>query len=308
MKRSLKIKFLYFWPGFTPAIFEEMFPSALRHYDLQVSDNPEVVIYSCFTPNNILRLPDGRYVQRMPILKSGSFLRVFLTGENIEPLMEHCDFAISFSAVIDHPNHLRLPLWVYESRRWGFTAEALVKRPDTDWERIATEKSRFCNFVYAHNVRFRNEAFIQLSRYKRVDAAGRCMNNMAGWIVPGGQQGKIAFIRPYKFTLAVENAIWPGYGTEKLVHPMFVHSIPIYIGDPLARNTFNVASYIDLTSFATFKEMFEFVREVDNNRYLYLNMLAAPYYRDNKVPEYALEETIGAFFDRIFAAARRRVN
>ena len=44
----------------------------------------------------------------------------------------------------------------------------------------------------------------------------------------------------------------------------------------------------------------EFVREVDNDKSLYLKMLAAPNFRDNQIPDYAREERIAAFLDRIF--------
>ncbi len=58
--------------------------------------------------------------------------------------------------------------------------------------------------------------------------------------------------------------------TEKLVDPMFAHSIPIYIGDPQAQLSFDPASYIDFACFPNMKQMMEFVREVDNNPALYL--------------------------------------
>ena len=54
------------------------------------------------------------------------------------------------------------------------------------------------------------------------------------------------------------------------------------------------------------QEMFEFVREVDNNRDLYLKWLAAPWYRDNQVPDYAREDTSLAFFTRIAEAVLSR--
>ena len=63
---------------------------------------------------------------------------------------------------------------------------------------------------------------------------------------------------------------------------------------------------IDATSFKSVREMLEFVRHIDNDRDLYLKMLAAPFYRNNVIPEYARDETILAFFDRIFAAAAAR--
>jgi hypothetical protein len=87
---------------------------------------------------------------------------------------------------------------------------------------------------------------------------------------------------------------------------MFAGSIPIYVGDPQAMLSFDPASYIDFTGFSTMKEMLGFVREVDNDRDLYLKMLAAPFYRRNAIPDYARDESSLAFFDRIIAAALAR--
>ena len=121
-------------------------------------------------------------------------------------------------------------------------------------------------------------------------------------MTPNRVAGKVEFFRRYKFTLAIENTIWPGYMTEKLVDPMFASSIPIYVGDPQAKLSFEPASYIDFTCFPAMKEMMEFVREVDNHSDLYFKMLAAPFYRNNTIPDYAREETILGFFDRIVDA------
>jgi len=307
-KPQIHVAFAYFWPGFTPDHFRRFFPFVYDKYDFVPSANPEIVFYSVFSPQ-FRPYADARAVEPVARLQSGNYLRVFFTGENFEPDMGACEFAMTFSSLVSHPNHLRLPLWVYEDKGWGFGAERLVKRTDVDWEKIAAEKTAFCNFVYLHEVPYRDAIFRTLSAYKRVDAAGRHLNTMNGWMVPMAPSrvaGKIEFFRRYKFTLAVENAIWPGYMTEKLVDPMFANSIAIYVGDPQAKLSFDPASYIDFTCFAGMRQMLEFVREVDNTRELYMKMLAAPFYRGNTVPDYAREENILAFFDRIADAALAR--
>jgi len=305
MKPSIRVAFALFWPGFASEHFKRFFPYVYEKYDVVVSQDPEVVFYSLFAPQ---WRPHGDPADRSNVarLRPGNYQRVFVTGENLEPDMESCEFAMTFSALTDHPNHLRLPLWVYENRGFGYAPTNLLKAADTDWEQVARQKTAFCNFIYLHPVSFREDTFKLLSQYKRVDSAGRCLNNMNGWtvpMVPNRLAGKLDFLRRYKFTLALENSIWPGYMTEKLVDPMLVGSIPIYIGDPLAHLSFNAESYVDFTRFANMKEMMEFVREVDNDRALYLKLLSAPHYRNNAVPDYARDENILAFFDRIFAAA-----
>jgi hypothetical protein len=308
MKPTIRVNFAAFWPGFHPDHVRRFFPYVYDKYDLVLSQDPEVVFYSVYSkqfvpyadPRNhppITRIPPGRY------------LRVFLTGENFEPDMGSCEFAITFSSLVNHENHLRLPLWVYENRAWGYGPERLIKRAETDWEKVAAGKTQFCNFVYLHPVPFRDAIFRALSGYKPIDSAGSHLNTMNGWtvpITPSRVAGKIEFFGRYKFTLAVENAIWPGYMTEKLVDPMFAHSIPIYVGDPQAHVSFDTSSYIDFARFPNIKQMLEFVREVDNDRALYLKLLAASYYRNNTLPDYARDERTLAFFDRIFAAALAR--
>lgn len=308
MKLQIRVSFAQFWPGFTPDTFKMFFPFVYEKYDFVVSPNPEIVFYSVFAPQFKLGKGPRPSALVAPTLP-GDFLRVLLTGENVEPIMDHCDFAMSFSVRTDHPNHLRVPLWVYENRGWGYGPARLVKDSATDWEKIAHEKTAFCNFVYSHDVPYRDSVFKLLSKYKRVDAAGRCRNNMHGWMppmLPNRLQGKLDFLRRYKFTLALENTIWPGYMTEKLVDPMLVNSIPIYFGDPEAKKSFDPGSYIDSTCFSSIKAMMEFVRAVDNDRDLYLKMLAVPFYRNNVIPSYARDEGILAFFDRIARAALGR--
>jgi len=307
-KQQVRAAFLLFWQGFGPDTFRDLFPYVYEKYDIVPSATPDVVFYSIFT-HPFLRVYDPCHPDAMPRINPGNYVRVFLTGENVVPVMERCEFAMSFAVDMHDPNHLRLPLWVYENRASGYRPEQLIKAPNTDWEKVANEKTKFCNYVYSYPVNHREEVFSALSKYKRVDAAGQCSNNMNGWTVPREPNrlaGKLGFLRSYKFTLAMENAVWPGYMTEKLVDPMYVNSIPIYIGDPQARKSFNPESFIDVSSFGSVREMLEFVAEVDNSRDLYLKMLAAPFYRNNAVPEYAREERILAFFDRLFEAALAR--
>jgi len=305
MRPRIRVSFAHFWPGFD---FQRCFPFVCGKYDLVLSHAPEIIFYSVFSPG--YQAPrDPRRDVPVARIPPGDYLRVFMTGENFEPDMGASEFAVTFSVLTDHPNHLRLPLWVWEGRGWNYGPERLVKEPNSDWDKVASGKVSFCNFVYQNAIPYRTAIFRKLNEYKRVDAAGPLQNNMDGWTVPQTPNrlaGKLAFFRPYKFTLAIENMIWPGYMTEKLVDPMFAASIPIYVGDSQAKQSFDPASYIDFTCFSTIKEMLEFVRQVDNDRELYLKMLAAPFYRNNEIPNYAREDTILAFFDRIMEAALAR--
>jgi hypothetical protein len=94
MRPKIKGNFTLFWDGFSLATFEEMFPSVWQRYNLELASEPDVVFYSAYSPKKPLKTPDGRYIWCMPVLPPGNFLRVFMSGENIEPVMANCEFAI----------------------------------------------------------------------------------------------------------------------------------------------------------------------------------------------------------------------
>ncbi len=63
---------------------------------------------------------------------------------------------------------------------------------------------------------------------------------------------------------------------------------------------------MDVARFGSLAQALEFVREEDNDRALYLKTLSTPWYRGNVQPAFTRDDTIAAFFDRIFAAALAR--
>src|SRR5665213_1590628 len=74
------------------------------------------------------------------------------------------------------------------------------------------------------------------------------MNNMPGIdsLYTGTKwEIKRKFLTPYKFTIAFESYVHPGYQTEKLYDAMQSNSVPIYCGDPLIGDIFNKDSFIN---------------------------------------------------------------
>lgn len=109
---------------------------------------------------------------------------------------------------------------------------------------------KFCNFVYRNCVGYRETLFDFLSRYKHVDAPSRSRNNMEPFddvtAMPTSTmwEAKRRFLSSYKFTIAAENDVFPGYETEKLYDALKAHSVPIYIGNPYVAAVFNADSFI----------------------------------------------------------------
>ncbi|KAF4676387.1 Alpha (1,3) fucosyltransferase [Perkinsus chesapeaki] len=72
----------------------------------------------------------------------------------------------------------------------------------------------------------------------------------------------VEIYKPYKFVIAMENRVAPGYVTEKIVNAFLAGAIPIYYGDSAARSIFNPASFIDLDDFNDFGEAAKTVVEI----------------------------------------------
>lgn len=274
---TIRLQFAGFWDGFDPR--DNFFTRLLGgRYRLEISDDPDFVIFA--------------YVgkRRRDYLR-WKCVRIFYTGENIQPDWSACDWAFSFEHTT-HPRHFRLPHWPFY-----VDPTLLVKPLGHDPERVRVGKNRFCAFVVSNPLcRTRNAFFKKLSRYKPVDSGGKVFNTL-GYRV-GDKQ---AFLRDYKFTIAFENESHPGYTTEKIVEPMLADSIPIYWGDPLVGRDFDSRSFLSAHDSRSLDDLVDRVVEVDRNPTLHAELLARPWYRDNRVPACADAGTILEQFSRIFS-------
>ncbi|MDO3643057.1 glycosyltransferase family 10 [Mucilaginibacter sp. L3T2-6] len=225
-RKRIKIKFQngLLFESAVPEILAEL----LDDFEFVNSDNPDFIVF-------------GPYGNDIPA--KGKYTRVGYYCENIVPDMTICDWAFGVPRE-EHIGHRR-----YKRIQWhGLDARVLIKPKDYDPKAIMSSKIRFCNFLYSNRVPYREAFFQQLSGYKKVDAPGKSMNNMPG--IDSQYQGnkweiKKQFLSPYKFTIAFENDIFPGYQTEKLYDAMQANSIPIYCGDPFIGEIFNTKSFIN---------------------------------------------------------------
>jgi hypothetical protein len=206
-------------------------------YRFEESDDPDFIIF-------------GPYGNDIP--PKGNYTRVGYFCENIKPDFSLCEwaFGIPREEDIKHANYKRI--------QWhGLSPHALIKPPESNFENILASKTKFCNFLYSHKVPYREAFFKQLSKYKKVDAPGKSMNNMANidTLYGGKWDVKKRFLSDYKFTISFENDIFPGYQTEKLYDAMQVSSIPIYCGDPCIGDIFNTKSFINVQDYIIPKQL-----------------------------------------------------
>ena len=192
----------------------------------EISEYPDFLFYSVYGMNHY---------------KYHNCVKIFWTVEPVVPNFNECDYAVGFDDIVFGKRYFHRPIWMFEERPQNIVLsdEQLLNR-------------RFCNFVYSNDQNgegaILRKKFVQkLMEYKKVDCPGRVLNNMQDAITPRDgdwKKGKLDFIQNYKFTIAFENTMYPGYTTEKLTQPLMVHSMPIYWGNPKVSDNFNNQSFI----------------------------------------------------------------
>lgn len=297
-RQTVRIGFRHFWRGFSLESFRGMFPFLQRGYRFVESDKPDVLFFSSRTSVGT----------RFPHVVDAAPVTVFLTGENIRPEMDRCDFAISFRRDVADRRHLRLPNYVTDLYLAGFGPQVLLKKPTLG------SKSKFCAFVQ-RNCRFelRKEFVRLLNRHKQVDCPGKCLNNMPRLPPrsenPASRRDLYEFLANYRFVVAFENCDpddHSGYVTEKIVNAMVAGAIPIYFGDPRVADDFNEDSFIHVRRFDSLAAVVDRVRYLDETPAAYAKLYETPWFRNGRLPGWLEEHRLLAFFDQIFAAARSR--
>jgi GR25 family glycosyltransferase involved in LPS biosynthesis len=219
--------------------------------------NPDILFYSIFGSQHI-NYKAGR--------------KIFFSGEPYGARKE-ADYNLTFD---DNSNkNTRLPLWL------SYFSNSLLNECNKrkNGLSIIPQREKFCSFIatgpgLANN---RQEFVEKLSKYKRVDCGGSYLNNI-GYNVPVGLHcsGKIEHNNSYKFAVAFESTVYPGYVTEKICDIYKSNCIPIYWGHPNVIKDFNPTTFINANDFSNFDELIKYIIKVDNNEDLYKSFFKEP--------------------------------
>ena len=205
--------------------------------------------------------------------------RLFLSGENDRPDFEFFDWALSHAK--RGPRNLRiLPKMVSDPAIPSEVAHNQAASFVSDPVQCLQQKTKFCAFLFRNSAcATRNQFFELLSRHRRVDAGGHVFRTgpkasprfAAQHFLDASQ-----FYRAYKFVIAFENSLMPGYTTEKLWLPLYAQSVPICWGNPRVADYFHPDSFINAFDFDNLESLVEHVLRVDADDELYLRYLSAP--------------------------------
>jgi hypothetical protein len=71
----------------------------------------------------------------------------------------------------------------------------------------------------------------------------------------------------YKFSIAYENAGYPGWLTEKPLDPMFAGCVPVYLGDPEVTKIIPKEAFIDKRDFPTYEALYCYLKGMSAAEY-----------------------------------------
>jgi hypothetical protein len=291
-RRPLRIGIGSFWEGFDPSY--NFFTLLCSHYGKYLKSGPRDGIGIHFS-----KLEEGNedidlYIStdhtinsqsRVSKLKKGIPF-VHFTGEAWTPRVPEANLELGFH-YDNSDSYMRLPLWYMyinwfnaDIRKLGNPKPCALERVTQIFPNELAAKKNFCIFIVSNGSnQDRNNAFDWISSYKHVDSAGRHKNNM-GDVIPAGSGGaedaKLTLMKSYKFNICYENKIQPGYVTEKILQAKAAGCIPIYLGDPMIKQEFDVRGFIDARNANTKEKLIALVKEVDTNNNLYIQKYSIP--------------------------------
>jgi len=202
---------------------------------------------------------------------------IFYAGECLFPDMNLFDYAVSFD------RHFSLGDRVIRRPNLSFFHNSVFSRMDAGCANPDAElrrKTGFCNFIYSNPTAHprRDQIFHLLSAYKRVDSLGPHLNNCGNRTTREAtdwQRQSVDMKSSYKFSIASENAVYPGYVSEKIISSFQAHTVPIYFGDPTIAEEFNPKAFINANGLSD-AELLAAVRRVDGNDALWKAMVSEP--------------------------------
>ena len=227
-----------------------------RRYNVEVltndSQEPDILFFTCFGGDN---------------LKWTNCTRIYFTAERDYPNYNLCDYAIGLTDIGIPKRFLHFPIYVFYNdilRKYESIDSADV---DSKWALGRDFCSGLVSNPFRNGIYF--DLFKKLNEYKKVASGGQ-WNNTIGFRVTD----KLDFIKNYKFNLAIENTKATGYVTEKLLEPFVARTVPIYWGcSNWAKKEFGEGGYIDISDFDTIDRAVEYIRKVDNDDELYMQIL-----------------------------------
>jgi hypothetical protein len=182
-------------------------------------------------------------------------LKLFQSAENIRHDVHQPDYSASFDLNIQSNKHFRLPYWMEmidwshegihgnQNPRYGslLTIERLMQPLGNTF----LQRRRGAAFLSSHMREPRNTLFKAVNSVLPVSGFGPYFNkdikshHLSGIV-------KEVLLQDFAFNLCPENAMYPGYYTEKIPEAFFAKCLPITWADENVKVDFNPHAFINL--------------------------------------------------------------
>lgn len=111
----------------------------------------------------------------------------------------------------------------------------------------------------------------------------------------GSPKDKSEVFSKYKFTIAYENCITPGYISEKILEAMLYGTIPIYLGDPEIEKRIPKSCFIDKREFSDYDSLYNFISSMDEDTHeKYLENISS-FLNSDKIYPFTINSFIKSF-------------
>lgn len=216
------------------------------------------------------------------------------------PNYKNCDYSFTSCSFKDERN-IRIPLWqLYvdwfdNSYVQGRNPAFLIPKNFLTAERRPQKKDKFCCVLTNNDLGLRKTIYPKAFQYWtnkgfKVESRGNFMRNLPS--IGGDEKTKKEYIKHFKFNLCFDNSDYPGWITEKIIHPLIEGVIPIYWGCEDVGNDFNTKSFIHFRDFNDEVEFYDYVIEVARDEMLFNKIQTEPIFVDNQIPNHVKPETL----------------
>ena len=250
-------------------------------YNLGLDPSRFRLVYDNKTPDYLIvteRVINERLVRNeFKKLYASNRLVFFWADECISPDFNICDYSMSYDkGLVNLDRAIRRPVMSIFA---NFDHEPLNEAP-SNVDSLLAGKSKFCNFIYSnpYSHPMRDSLFYTLSAYKIVDALGPHLHNCDAPTsrgTPDFVTHSIEMKRPYKFSIAAENACFHGYTSEKIITSFLARTIPIYWGNPDVESEFNPKAFINANNLPL-NDLRDLVRDIEEHDSRWKEFLSAP--------------------------------
>lgn len=264
---------------------------------LIIFDHPQVGIYkflywlrSLISRKNSFPIKNNQLIQLLPkfskkiLMQWESPVNNPWVYKNIKSITPHYDKSYFIPKVEGFPHF-------YYPQNFDRINEECFNKTDRKFLIMMNSKGKVKGFWKNELYNERIKALEFFSKYNEVDLYGGRWENEKSVkkIWRGFVDDKPATMGSYTFALCFENAIWPGYVTEKIFDCMLVGTIPIYWGAPDIEDDVPANCFIDMRKFSNYEELRKFLHALTPEQINGYREAIKVYFQSEQFKKFTLE-------------------